>query len=271
MSVESPDPKLDSTVPHPARWYNYWLGGKDNFMADRDFGDAVCDAFPGIVATARENRAFLGRLVGHLAREHGVRQFLDIGTGLPTADNVHEVAQRVDPTTRIVFVDNDPMVLVHAHALLTSTPEGRTAYADADLREPDKILNSAEVIGTLDLTRPVALLLIAVLHFIPDEADPYAIVRHLTAGLPPGSFVGITHGTFDGMDEPTVTALDGLRTSGNYPFHPRTEEQVVRFFDGLDLLEPGVVNVVDWRPGDEPNPKTPREEVAGYGGLARLP
>jgi hypothetical protein len=271
VKTDSDGLKLDSSVAHPARWYSYWLGGKDHFAADREFGDAVRERFPGIVATAKENRRFLQRLVAHLAREHGIGQFLDIGTGLPTVNNTHEVAQRIDPAARIVYVDNDPMVLVHARALLTSTPQGATAYAEADLREPEVILHSAQVTETLDLGRPVGLLLIAVLHFLSDDVDPHAIVARLAAGLASGSFVAITHGTFDGMDASQRAALDDLRSAGKYPFHPRGHKHIVPFFDGLDLLDPGVVNVVEWRPDDKPAPSHPRAEVAGYGGLARIP
>src|SRR5580658_670942 len=181
--------ELDTTVSHSARIWNYWLGGKDNYAVDREAGDKVAAMLPSIVAQARADRAFLGRAVRYLAGEAGIRQFLDIGTGLPTADNTHEVAQRVAPDARIVYVDNDPLVLSHARALLTSSREGVCNYIDADLREPDKIL--AEAAKTLDFTQPVALLLLGVLHHIPDTGQAQEIVRRLVAGLPPGSFLAI--------------------------------------------------------------------------------
>src|SRR5690242_4503822 len=175
---------VDETRVHSARRYNYWLGGKDNFAVDRESGDQIAAVFPTIRVTARENRGFLRRAVTHLAAEAGVRQFLDIGTGLPTADNTHEVAQRVAPSSRVVYVDNDPMVLVHARALLTSTPEGRTHYLEADLRTPGKILADPEVLDVLDLDQPVALMLVAVLHFVRDDAEAREIVRTLVDALP---------------------------------------------------------------------------------------
>ena len=186
----SPSDRIDTTVPHPARRYNYWLGGKDNFQADRESGDAMAAAFPTIRTSALENRRFLQRAVGYLAREAGIRQFLDIGTGIPTANNTHEVAQAVAPESRVVYVDNDPIVLAHARALLTSSPEGATAYIDADLRDPEKILAHPELQRTIDLSQPVGLMLVAVLHFVPDGDDPYALVRRLLDALPAGQLPG---------------------------------------------------------------------------------
>jgi hypothetical protein len=198
---------IDTSVAHPARRYDYWLGGKDNFQADRDSADAVAAAWPAIRTAVLENRGFLRRAVSFLAGEMGVRQFLDVGTGLPTANNVHDVAQGIAPQSRIVYVDNDPLVLVHARALLTSSPEGVTAYIDADLHEPEKILNDSELQATLDFSEPVALMLLAVLHFLPDGDDPYAIVARLVDALPPGSYLVLSHSTFDPLDEPTAAKL----------------------------------------------------------------
>src|ERR1700726_4389435 len=186
---------FDPTVAHPARVYDYWLGGKDNFAADRVAGEATIAAYPAIRASARANRAFLARSVRYLAAEEGIRQFLDIGTGLPTANNTHEVAQFVEPASRIVYVDNDPLVPSHARALLTSSPEGVTAYLDADLRDTDQILEQAA--ETLDFTKPVGIMLLAVLHYIPDLADARGIVARLVSAAPPGSFVTISHAASD--------------------------------------------------------------------------
>ncbi|HKB29536.1 MAG TPA: SAM-dependent methyltransferase, partial [Streptosporangiaceae bacterium] len=187
--------KIDTTVPHSARVWNYWLGGKDHYPVDRDAGDQYRQIFPQIVDIARADRTFLGRAVRYLAGEAGIRQFLDIGTGLPTLDNTHEVAQRVAPQSRIVYVDNDPLVLVHARALLTSTPEGACNYIEADLREPDKILKAAA--ATLDLAQPVAITLLGILHFISDHDEAYQIVTRLVDAVPPGSYLALTHATLD--------------------------------------------------------------------------
>jgi hypothetical protein len=261
--------RIDTSVPHPARRYNHWLGGKDNFQVDRDSADAIAAAFPHLPGAARENRGFLRRAVRTLTAEAGVRQFLDIGTGLPTADNTHEVAQAIAPQSRIVYVDNDPLVLSHARALLTSTAEGATAYIDADLREPGKILDDPAVRDTLDRTRPVALMLVAILHFVPDRDRPYAIVRQLVDALPPGSYVVLSHATFDSLDAETVARLNAVNEGSNPPFCPRSREEVARFFDGLELLEPGIVSVADWRAQDEPRPRPAPAEVAWYGAVAR--
>ncbi|WP_305790164.1 SAM-dependent methyltransferase [Symbioplanes lichenis] len=254
------DPAIDTSVAHPARRYDYWLGGKDNFAADRESGDAIAARFPGIRTAVVENRAFLRRAVVHLARDVGVRQFLDIGTGLPTAGNTHEVARAIAPDTRVVYVDNDPLVLVHARALLTGGP---TAYVDADLRDPDRIL--AEAADLLTPGQPVALLLLAILHFLPDEDDPYAIVRRLTAALPPGSHVVISHATADWLPP---AAVDEITSGRHGAGRLRSRAEVERFFDGLDLLDPGVVPLADWH-GEPGHP--PAAEVSMYAGVARVP
>jgi hypothetical protein len=258
---------IDTTKQHPARRYNYWLGGKDNFQADRDAAEAIVSVFPHIRTAARENRAFMQRAVRFLAAEAGIRQFLDIGTGLPTANNVHEVAQRAAPESRIVYVDNDPLVLTHARALLTSSPEGATAYIDADVRDPEKILTDPAVRDTLDWSQPIALLLVAVLHFVADDEDPWAVVSRLVGALPKGSYLVLSHATFDPLDPDTIAALDAANAGSTPPFCHRTEKEVARFFEGLDLLEPGIVSVSDWRP--EPGPRPTPAEATGYGAVAR--
>ncbi len=261
----SPSARFDMTVAHPARRYDYWLGGKDNFAADRESGDAIATAFPSIRVAVLENRRFLRRVVAFLAQEHGIRQFLDIGTGIPTSPNVHEVAQSIDPTARVVYVDNDPVVLTHARALLTSDPSGATAYVDADLREPDKILDQAR--ETLDLTRPVALLLIATAHFIPDEDDPYRTVAQLVGALPPDSYLVMSHATNDFLPPELVADIaSGRHGAGKL----RTREEFARFFTGLDLVPPGIVPVAEWRAQDEPQPRPTPADTAVYAAAARI-
>jgi O-methyltransferase involved in polyketide biosynthesis len=261
-------PGLDTTVSHSARIWNYWLGGKDNFAVDREAGDKVAAMLPIIVAQARADRAFLGRAVRYLAGQEGIRQFLDIGTGLPTADNTHEVAQRVAPESRIVYVDNDPMVLSHARALLTSSPEGACDYIDADLREPDKILSGAA--RTLDFTQPLALLLLGILHHIPGTDQAQEIVWRLTAALVPGSFLVINHSTSAVSGAAMEEAVAHWNQVGTPTMTLRSPEQIARFFDGLYLLEPGVVSCSRWRPDISPLDGQP-PEVDEFCGLARKP
>ncbi len=263
--------RLDTTRPHPARVYDHLLGGKDNFAADREFAARVQAAFPSAKLAAVENRAFMARAVSYLAGEVGVRQFLDVGTGLPTSPNVHEVAQAAAPESRVVYVDNDPIVLVHARALLTSAPEGATAYVDADLRDPDRILADPELHATLDLSRPVALTLIAVLHFVTDDMDPYGIVGRLVGALPSGSYLAISHGTFDPIPPEQLARMRQLQASTDQPFRPRTRDEVEHFFAGLELLEPGIVPVAEWRAEHEPQPRPSAADVGFYGALARIP
>ncbi|MEU8236170.1 SAM-dependent methyltransferase [Actinoplanes sp. NPDC048967] len=261
--------RIDMTRPHPARRYDYWLGGKDNFQADREAAEAIAAVFPHIRTAARENRAFMQRAVSHLAAGTGIRQFLDIGTGLPTANNVHDVAQGIAPESRIVYVDNDPLVLTHARALLTSSEQGATAYIDADVRDPEKILRDPAVRETLDWSKPVALLLVAVLHFVEDAEDPYGIVRRLVDELPAGSYLVLSHATFDPLDPETIAAMNAVNEGIKPRFSPRTLAEVSRFFEGLDLLEPGIVSVSDWRPeGDGPRPSP--AEATGYGAVAAV-
>jgi len=260
--------KLDTTVSHSARIWNYWLGGKDNYAVDREAGDRVAAMLPSIVAQARADRAFLARAIRYLAGEEGIRQFLDIGTGLPTADNTHQVAQRVAPRSRIVYADNDPMVLTHARALLTSSPEGACDYVEGDLREPGKIL--AEAARTLDFTRPVALMLLGILHHIPDTEQAYSIVRHLVGALAPGSFLAINHSTSAVHGAAMEEAVAHWNRVGTPSMTLRSPQQIARFFDGLDLLEPGVVSCSRWRPALSPVGGQPAE-VDEFCGVARKP
>ncbi len=263
-------PEIDTTVAHPARRYDYWLGGKDNYPADRESGDTIADLFPTIRITAMENRRFMCRAVDYLTRQVGIRQFLDIGTGIPTSPNAHEVAQSIAPASRVVYVDNDPIVLVHARALLTSSPEGATAYLDADLRETDKILRHPDLLELLDLREPVALMLVAVLHFVKDADDPYGAVAQLVAAMPPGSYLVISHATNDHMPPATAAAVDAADNARRVPFQFRTREQFARFLDGLELLPPGIVSVSEWRADHEPQPRPSVEDTAVYGAVARI-
>ena len=259
--------------PHPARVYDYLLGGKDNYAADRAAAEAGLQANPNSRIPPRENRAFLRRVVRYLAREAGVGQFLDIGTGIPTSPNVHEIAQAIRPRARIVYVDNDPIVLSHARALLTTAPSGKTAYVDADLRDVGKILSSPDLLRTLDLSQPVGLLLIAIMHFIPDADDPYGLAGRLLAGLPSGSYLALSHltGDFDPAAWEGVAAV--YRRSG-VTMQVRSRPAIERFFAGLDLVEPGVVSLPRWRPDpcDIGSPGAPSDgAVSVYGGVARKP
>jgi hypothetical protein len=257
---------LNTNVPHTARMYDYYLGGKDNFPADRDAAEDALAVFPNLRIAARANRSFLIRATRFLAAEAGIRQFIDIGTGIPTSPNLHEVAQKVAPDARVVYTDNDPIVLTHARALLTSTPEGRTAYIDADLRSVETIL--AAMAQTLDLTRPVALSLIAILHFIADTDEPHGIVRRLMARLPSGSYLTVSHITAD-WDPAVEEAAEVYRTRGIAAL-ARSRAEVTRFFDGLDLVDPAVVPVYRWRPDDTAVALTDAE-VSVYGAVARKP
>jgi O-methyltransferase involved in polyketide biosynthesis len=261
----TPADGIDATVPHSARIWNYWMGGKDNYPVDREAGDRYAASFPGIIDMARHSRYFLCRVVDLLARELNVRQFLDVGTGLPTHDNTHDVAQRAAPESRIVYVDNDPLVLIHARALLTSTPEGATDYVDADVRHPDTILRAAA--KTLDFSRPIALMLMGVMGHVTDDDEAYGIVSELVAALPPGSYLVERDGAR--INEVIVAAQRGYDDTGAVPYRLRSPGEITRFFDGLELLEPGVVSCSRWRP--DPSPFGEPDEVALYGGVARKP
>ncbi|WP_327007703.1 SAM-dependent methyltransferase [Dactylosporangium sp. NBC_01737] len=264
-------PAVDVSVAHPARRYDFWLGGKDNFAADRLSAQRIAAAHPNVRTGVLENRAFLGRAVRYLAADAGIRQFLDIGTGLPAANNVHEVAQGIAPHSRVVYVDNDPIVLVHARALLTSTPPGRTAYIDADLRDPASILASPDLHAVLDLRQPVALLLVAVLHFLTDADQPQQVVQTLLSALPPGSFLVLSHATTDFMTEQQRAGLAALSKGDSVPFCARPGEQIDRFTTGLEPVEPGLVSVAHWRADGLPPPRPSDAEVACYGVVARKP
>jgi hypothetical protein len=257
---------LDTNVPHIARVYDYWLGGKDNFAVDREAAEQVIAAYPGILRDVRAQRAFLSNAVSYLAGVAGIRQFLDIGTGIPTANNTHEVAQDVEPGCRVVYVDNDPMVLVHARALLVGVT-APTAYIDADLRDTGKVL--AEAARLLDFTKPVAVMLISVLHLIPDEDDPYAIVTRLMAAVPSGSWLALSHPARDIHPQQVTEAASRFNQLARAKATLRTRAEILRFFDGLELLEPGLVQVHQWRPGLAAPGH--HQEAAGYCGLARKP
>jgi len=257
---------LDTTVAHQARIYDYWLGGKDNFAVDREAAEQAIAAYPPILRAVRAQRAFLARAVRFLA-EQGIRQFLDIGTGIPTANNTHEVAQAAAPDSRIVYVDNDPMVLAHARALLTSTPQGATAYLDADLRDTGTILTRAA--DLLDFSEPVALLLVGILQLIPDGDDPHAIVARLVGALSSGSWLAIYHPASDVDQHRVGEAVRRVNSQSASPTTLRTHEKIAAFFDGLDLLEPGLVQVHRWQPGSIALGSG--DQIAAYAGLARKP
>jgi len=256
---------IDTTVPHSARIWNYWLGGKDNFAVDREAGDAWAATFPGVRDIALASRSFLTRSIRYLAEEAGIRQFLDIGTGLPTADNTHQVAQRIAPEARIVYIDNDPMVLAHARALLTSTKQGVTAYINADLGETDKIM--AEAGKTLDFAKPIGLILSGVMGHVTDTDQARSIVRNLMGYLPSGSYLSLNDGTSVVGGEQVEQATQDYNESGAIPYVQRTPEEIASFFDGLELVEPGVVSCPRWRPED-PAGDLPAE-VDAFGGVAR--
>jgi len=263
-------PEIDTSRPHPARIYDYGLGGKNHFAADREIAEKAWASMPTGRTAARENRAFLGRAVRYLAAKEGMRQFLDIGTGLPTTGNVHEVAQRVAPESRIVYVDNDPLVLAHARALLTSSRAGRTAYIPADLRDPAGILANPVTREVIDFTRPVVLMLVAILHFIQDEDSPAEIVGTLLGALPPGSFLVASHLTGE-HDRVGWAAVERDYRAAGMPAQWRDSDEFARLaFTGLKMVPPGVVLVSEWQPegaGPRPSPA----EVSFYGGVARKP
>ncbi len=258
-------PDFDTTIPHPARIYNYWLGGKDNFAADREAAEQVIATQPSILATVRANRAFLRRAVQYLAGEAGIRQFLDIGTGLPTADNTHEVAQSIAPAARIVYVDNDPVVMAHARALLIASDEGTTAYLQADARDPGHVLR--ESARTLDFSRPVAVMMLGILHYIPDADDPVRIVSQFMDGAAPGSYLAISEATRD-IDTRSITQSAAQFNSQRVaaPFTPRTRAEIERYFTGLELVDPGLVPLPQWR-----TLASSSEQIPAYVGVARKP
>jgi O-methyltransferase involved in polyketide biosynthesis len=261
------DPKIDETVPHSARIWNYWLGGKHNFASDRQFGDQIVQMFPSVVDIARASRQFLIRAVRYLAGEAGIRQFLDIGSGLPTADNTHEVAQRIAPRSRIVYVDNDPLVLVHARTLLTSTPEGATDYIEADVRNPDQILEAAA--RTLDFAQPVALMMFGILGHVVDYDEARSIVARLVAAVPSGSFLVVNDGT-NVIDRAARDAATQASIEAGTPHIARNPEQIAAYLEGLELVEPGVVSCTRWRPDTDTSSGLP-DEIDEFCGVARKP
>jgi O-methyltransferase involved in polyketide biosynthesis len=263
-------PEIDTSVPHSARIWNYWLGGKDNYAVDRAAGDQFQQTFPEIAVIARATRAFMDRAVRYLASEAGVRQFLDIGTGLPTFNSTHEIAQRIAPESRIVYVDNDPVVLLHAHALLQGRPQGVTDYVDADLREPETIIRGAA--KTLDFTRPVAIMLLGILGHVTDDGQAQSIVRSLLDAAPSGSYLVLSDGTNVVHGDQGEAAQEDYNESSAMPYCLRSPEQLARFFDGLDLVEPGLVSCPRWRPdpgsfGQAGEPA----EVDAFCGVGRKP
>jgi SAM-dependent methyltransferase len=267
--IESID--LHQDVAHSARVYDYLLGGKDNYAADRAAGDASMRAWPSLPISMRQTRVFMHRVVRHLAAEYGMRQFLDIGTGIPTPPNLHEVAQQVAPEARVVYVDHDPIVLAHARALLDSTPEGRTGYIQADLREPDSILSAGQLRDVLDLDRPVVLSLIAIVHFVLDEHDPQGIVKRILRELAPGSFLALTVFTGD-TDPERVAGVGREYNQRGIPLQIRNRAETERFFEGLELIDPGVSLVHRWRPDDcVVGESVADSDIAMYGGVARKP
>ncbi|HXV91725.1 MAG TPA: SAM-dependent methyltransferase [Pseudonocardia sp.] len=258
---------IDTSVPHSARLWNYLLGGKDNFEVDRAAARQALALLPNLAAEARADRGFLIRSVRFLVRDAGIRQFLDIGTGLPTASNTHEVAQVAAPECRVVYVDNDPLILAHARALLVGSPEGATAYIHGDLRDPDTVLREAT--RTLDFTRPIGLMLIGVLNFLVDDTEAYRVVQRLVDALPSGSYLAVAHPNADVQSETVAESMRVWNASGAAPITARTGTQIARFFDGLELIEPGVVSSSLWRP--DPADVGTAVEVVEYCGLARKP
>jgi S-adenosyl methyltransferase len=262
-------PDLRTDVPHSARIYDYLLGGKDNFEADRGAAAGITADWPNLPKSMRANRDFMRRVGRYLAAELGIRQFLDIGTGLPTAPNLHEVVQQVAPEARIVYVDNDPIVLTHARALLTSSRQGRTTYIDADLRDPAAIINSSQIRETLDFTKPVALSLLAIVHFMPDDDEVRRIIREFTAVLPAGSALALSTTNGESAPEEVAAGVAAYNASG-IPLKTRSIAEAEALFDGLDLVAPGVVLVNHWWPDDQ-MPGVLDEHVHICGGVAVKP
>ena len=260
--------RVDVRKAYPARRYDYWLGGKDNFAADRRSADEVEEVFPTIRLSTIENRRFLQRAVGFLV-EAGIRQFLDIGSGMPADVNTHEVAQAIAPQSRVVYVDNDPIVVCHARALLRSSPEGRTNYIEGDLRAPQDILRSPELRATLDMQQPIGLMLLAVLHFFHDADDPYGLVAQLVAAMPPGSYLVMSHGTYDPLPAEAISRLEQVNAVTAVRWRARSRDEFARFFVGLELVSPGIVSIGNWRPAVW-SVLPAAEDVVTYGAVARI-
>ena len=265
---ESAPPGVNVNIPHSARIYDYWLGGKDNFAVDRQVADAIIAAIPQMRAMAAENRKFVHRVAQHLVEDEGIRQVLDVGTGIPTSPNLHEIAQKIAPETRVVYVDNDPIVLAHARALMISTDEGRSEYINADIRDPEALLAEPLLTGTLDLTKPVALTVIAILMLLEDSEDPWGKVHALMDALPSGSLLAVTHPTPDFNPDEVEVAVNAA-TRSNMVLVPRTKDEVARIFGDWEMLDPGLVPVMAWRPDGDP-PENP-ESAYYWAGVARKP
>ncbi|MGK8524335.1 SAM-dependent methyltransferase [Nocardia asteroides] len=261
--------RLDTNLAHEARVYDYWLGGKDNYPADRALGDTIAMHIPAIRHMARANRAFLGRAVRHLAGAAGIDQFLDIGAGLPAAGNTHEVAQRIDPSARVVYVDNDPLVLAHARALMASRPQGRIAFLDADLRDPRSVLDAPVLAETFDPDRPIAILLVAIMMFFRDHDDPHGVVGRLLDAAPSGSYLVLTHSTAD-FDPRAMARAAAAAERAGIAFRPRGRAEIEAFFAATELVEPGVVPIAAWRPDPEAIPAEP-ESAWYWAGVGRKP
>ncbi len=265
VAVESDRDELDTGVPQSARVYDFLLGGKDNYEADRAVGAALVAQAPALSVMVRAQRALLARLVRYLVREAGVRQFLDIGTGIPSADNVHEVAQSLAPDTRVLYVDSDPIVLAHARALMRSTPAGRTAFVQADARHPEQILGHPTLPAVIDPSQPVALLLIGIVHHLRDDDAPYDVVQRLVDWLPSGSYLAVVTPSAD-FDPSMMASIAATAERSGIPYVPRSKADTERFFAGLELVDPGVVPILGWRPDEEP---ADVRAVHGWAGLAR--
>jgi hypothetical protein len=257
--------ELDTGIPQSARVYDFLLGGKDNFEADRAVGAMLIQQSPSLPAVVKANRAFLVRAVTHLVRDAGIRQFLDIGTGIPSANNVHEVAQALEPETRVLYVDNDPIVLAHARALMQGDAAGRTAFVKADLRDPDSILGHDTLAATLDREKPIALMLLGITHHLRDEDGPYDLVARLVEWLPSGSYLAVSGPSSDG--NPAVHGAAAAAEHSGITYVPRSKEEIERFFTGLELVEPGVVPIPEDQPSSPPN----RDDIHGWAGIGRKP
>jgi S-adenosyl methyltransferase len=260
---------IDTSTAHTARVYDYLLGGEDNFPADRAAAEALSKALPQIVTSVLACRALMHRIVRYSVGVAGVHQILDIGTGIPTSPNVHEIAQGMVPRARVVYVDNDPIVLAHARALLTSSAEGATAYIDADLREPAKILNSPQLLATLDLSQPVTLIINGTLHFFPDDEQIHGVVRELVAALAPGSLVALQHGVRDMLPDEVADGIVKAQNANGIPFKLRTRDEFSHFFDGLELIPPGVTWMAEWRPDDDPATRPTPLQAQGCAAVGR--
>ena len=265
VTVDIVQDDLDTGVPQSARVYDFLLGGKDNYEADRAVGSALIAQAPALPIMVRAQRALLARMVRYLVSEAGVRQFLDVGTGIPTADNVHEVAQALAPESRVLYVDNDPIVLTHARALMKSTPQGRTAFIQADVRRPEEILQHPTLPTVLEAGRPVALLLIGIVHHLRDDDAPYEVVRTLVDWLPSGSYLGVVSPSAD-FDPAMMKSLAATAERSGIPYVPRSKTEIERFFAGLDLVDPGIAPILGWRPDEKPDDV---DAVHGWAGLAR--